>query len=310
MEVLSVRASPLLVPRKDFDVFTVGALPRTDDGMKAALANHKAVLEKAGVSASEALALATSAARSALKDGGLSRGDLSAAITRQLPRSLQAWCEPCKAHHVPEMLFRLIGLRGEFVIRRDGKTSAYVRTDQVLGKRTTMNQDAARRELLRRYLRCFGPSTAADFAAWVGITASEARADWDSLADELIEVDLDGRKTWVHDVDAAVLHKRPKGSGVRLLPPYDAYLDQRDRETLIPERALHKKVWRAIGNPGVVISAGEAVATWRTQKKGKRLNVIVETLRDLSRRACDEVAAQAELLGPFRECTSIETTFA
>src|ERR1044072_2438325 len=30
VEVLSVRISPLLAPRRDVDVFTIGALPRTD----------------------------------------------------------------------------------------------------------------------------------------------------------------------------------------------------------------------------------------------------------------------------------------
>src|SRR3712207_7944687 len=39
-------------------------------------------------------------------------------------------------------------------------------------------------------------------------------------------------------------------SGVRLVPPYDAYLDQRDRATLVPDKAVHGRIWKAIGNPG------------------------------------------------------------
>ena len=39
---------------------------------------------------------------------------------------------------------------------------------------------------------------------------------------------------------------------MRLLPPYDTYLDQRDRLTLLPDKALHTRVWTPIGGPGTL----------------------------------------------------------
>lgn len=57
----------------------------------------------------------------------------------------------------------------------------------------------------------------------------------------------------------------PGPAGVRLLPPYDSYLDQRDRETLLPDKALHRRVWRILGNPGVVLADGHIVRLWRPQ---------------------------------------------
>jgi hypothetical protein len=299
----------LLVPRDDVAIFTIGALPRTEAGLQAALAAHTAVFHKANVSPAKAVELTVSAAHEALAGGGLTRGELSAAITQQLPKPLRAWCEPCKAHHVPEMLFRMAGVHGELVIERDGKSNTYVRADRALRKRPKDDPKKARAELLRRYMRCFGPSTSADSGAWIGIAAAEAREDWNELANDLIEVRLDGRKAWIHSDDAAVLHDPPTTQGVRLLPPYDAYLDQRDRGTLISDKALHKRVWRAIGNPGVVLRGGAAVATWRTRKKGKRLVITVEPFGALPGRAKDEIAAEADLLAPFRESTSVETVF-
>ena len=198
VEVLSVRASPLVVPRRDVGVFTIGALPRTEDLARIGAGEPQAGAGEAGYSASAALDLAVAAAHEALADGGLTRGELSAAVTKELPKPLRAWCPGCKVHHVPEMLFRLIGVHGEYVITREGKGSTYVRADKVLGKRAKANATKARAELLRRYLRCFGPTTAADFAAWVGIAASEAEEDWDRLGDSLMEVDLAGRQTWIH----------------------------------------------------------------------------------------------------------------
>jgi hypothetical protein len=309
VEVLSMRASPLLVPRVDVGVFTIGALPRTEAAMEAVLANHKSVLKDAGVSATEALELAVAAAHKALAQGGLPRGELSGAITRQLPKRLQAWCEPCKIHHVPEMLFRLVGVRGEYIITRQGQGSTYVRSDTVLGKQSKAHAEDARAELLRRYLRCYGPTTATDFAAWVGIASSEVQEDWEHVAGQLIEVDIDGREGWIHRDDADVLRDPPAAHRVRLLPPYDAYLDQRDRVTLIPNKSLHKRVWRAIGNPGVVLHDGEAVGTWRTQKKGKRLIVTAEPFDEFSRPLQKAISEQAELLAPFRDCTTVEAVY-
>ena len=44
------------------------------------------------------------------------------------------------------------------------------------------------RELVRKYLRCYGPSTAADFAAWLGSSPKQARRLWNSLTEELMPV--------------------------------------------------------------------------------------------------------------------------
>ncbi len=235
VEVLSVRISPLLAPRRDVDVFTTGALPRTDASLESSLVNFKAALKDAMVTPAEGLELAVSAANDALADGGLTRGELSAAITQKLPEPLTAWCPGCKVHHVPETLFRLVGVHGAFVISRQGKQSTYVRADRVLGKRRKSNATKVRAELLRRYMRCFGPSTAADFGAWVGIPASEAKEDWDRLADDLVEVDLNGRQAWILTDDAKILSRSavgrrcPTPASIRCVPgparPY--YADSR-----------------------------------------------------------------------------------
>ena len=80
--------------------------------------------------------------------------------------------------------------------------------------------------------------------------------------------------------DLPAFEKAQRPRGVRLLPPYDAYLDQRDRETLVPDTAQQKRLWRAIGNPGVVLADGEVAGGWRPQKKGKRLTADRGAVRD------------------------------
>src|SRR5262249_18312374 len=67
----------------------------------------------------------------------------------------------------------------------------------------------------------------------------------------------------------------PKPRLVRLLPPYDPYLQGRDRETLVPDRALHKQIWQILGNPGTVLVDGEIAGVWRaTAAKNKPTNSV------------------------------------
>lgn len=310
VEVLSVHISPAIVPASDLAVFTIGALPREEVSLRWVLTNHTGVLDRAGMSATEALERAVDAARAELAEGMLSRGALSAGMTRRLPAALNVNCRACKSTHVQESLFRLVGVAGVFVIVRMGKENLYASTDQWLGAAPDGDAEVARAELLRRYLACFGPSTPEQFAGWVGMAASEARDDWARLADRLVEVSLDGQRAWLHADDLTRLESPPMADGVRLLPPYDAYLDQRDRATLLPDKELHRRVWTILGNPGVVIEDGQIVATWRPQKKGKRLGLSVEAFGPLSPATRDEIEAEAALLAPLRGCTSAAVTFA
>jgi hypothetical protein len=87
---------------------------------------------------------------------------------------------------------------------------------------------------------------------------------------------------------------------VRVLAPGDPILLGRDREALIPDPAVRKKVWAAIGGAGVVLSDGEPVATWRARKQGKRLEVTVEAFGDVP-----PLEAELERLAPHRGCTSV-----
>jgi hypothetical protein len=309
VEVLGMRISPYVVPTRDAAVFTLGALPADEESLRATLAAHVPTLKEAGVTATEALEQAVEAARAELDDGARSRGALSAGMTRRLPEALSTWCRACNARHVQESLFRLVGVRGAFVIARAGRDSVYVRTDRWLDAVPDGDPAEARAELLHRYLRCYGPSTVEHFAAWVGIATAEARRSWDRMADRLVRVDLDGRRAWAHADDVARLESPPKAAGVRLLPLYDAYLDQRDRATLLPDKALHHRVWKILGNPGAVLADGQIVGTWRLRKQGKRLMVAVEAFDSLSRRVRAEIEAEAALLAPHRGCTSADVAF-
>ena len=68
----------------------------------------------------------------------------------------------------------------------------------------------------------------------------------------------------------------PAAEGVRLLPNLDPLAASRDRELLVPDPELRKRIWGALGGPGIVLADGQVAGLWRPAKKGKKLVVTVE----------------------------------
>ena len=80
-------------------------------------------------------------------------------------------------------------------------------------------------------------------------------------------------------------------------------LDQRDRDTLVPDGRVRKRVLAArSAAPAMVLVDGELAGLWRPAKKGKRLVVELEPLRTRHEGPEREaLAAEAERLAPFRD---------
>lgn len=148
------------------------------------------------------------------------------------------------------------------------------------------------------YLRLHGPANIAEAADFVGTTATVAKRMW---PDDLTEVRVDGRKAFVPTGIRPALENPPEPDVVRLLPPWDPFLQARDRSLLVPDKARQKEIWKILGNPGALLARGEIAGTWRTKAAGrKRLDFTVHpfwTTRPAVRR---EVEAEAERVAAVR----------
>jgi hypothetical protein len=102
----------------------------------------------------------------------------------------------------------------------------------------------------------------------------------------------------------------PPPEGARLLPNLDPIASARDREVLVPDEALRKRIWRALGGPGMALVDGEVAGLWRPRKKGKRLVVELEPLRTLTTAEREALAREAERLAPFRGAERSDLEFA
>ncbi len=149
--------------------------------------------------------------------------------------------------------------------------------------------------VVRRYLRAYGPATAADVTTWSGITG--VRPVLTALGDELVRHrDAEGRD--LVDLDGLPLADPDVPAPVRLLGRYDnVWLshDRRDRVTPDPEK---RRRWMG-SNGGVAATVfvdGVLEGLWRQTPSGA---VDVELFRPLTRAERAELDAEVGALEAF-----------
>ena len=293
------RGAAHVVPRSEVVLFTLAALPVDEASLRAAHRPLAPLFAAAGLTGTEAVLTVASAVRSVLADGPATKGELSHALGERLPPALLRWCEGCRAHHVPDGLFRLgVVAAGT----RLAGTEPAVLTALPIGVGLTPPEVVAegRLELTRRFLRCYGPSTPNELAAWAGIGPSDAERRWAALGDETMPARLGDRRAFILALDRERFDQPPPARGARLLPANDPFLAQRDRATLFPDRAVQGRVWRPLGNPGVVLHEGTPVALWRGRKEAGILRVTCEPVSPLTRRVLGAIEAEAAGLALLR----------
>jgi hypothetical protein len=283
----SVRAAPHLFPAADLDIFTLGLLPWDETSLRHFVRGVSDHLDKAGMSAPRLLELTSELVGQALKGRALVKEDLGIEVARLmepmlLPEQAARWHEKDLFGHFGETMVRyalyLSSLQGRVMFgRREGSRALLVRPDEWLRAPSyRATPEEARAELVRRYLRCYGPSSPSDLAAWAGICPDQAAAMWALVRDELTDVDLAGRAASILSSDVAAYDSPSKAEGVRLVPPHDPYLQMRDRSLLVPDVTRHASIWKATGNPGAILHEGEVIGTWRPRKKGREMGFEVE----------------------------------
>lgn len=130
------------------------------------------------------------------------------------------------------------------------------------------------KDLVRRYLHCYGPATAEGFAAWLGCSGKQARRMWKTLSEEMEPVMVFKKKAFILAEDRDRLFSPASfGRELLLLGGHDPYLDQRDRLILQPDKSLHRQIWKLVSNPGAIVYRGEIIGIWNSRKKGQKMEV-------------------------------------
>jgi hypothetical protein len=187
-----------------------------------------------------------------------------------------------------------------------GSKITLARPDQWLERWGDEDEQEALREVCRRYLRTYGPATPKDFREWFTsrqFKPADARALFDSIANELEVVDVEGHDAFLLVGDT---HFPQPAASVRLLPEYDVYvMGFRERDQLVPKAVRHQvaehRRGKYEGPAGVrfVMIDGVAAGLWARKKRGRRIELQVLPSRKLTRAERAGIGAEAERVGAF-----------
>ena len=168
-------------------------------------------------------------------------------------------------------------------------------------------------ELLRRYLRAYGPSTVGDFADWAGIGGGQPQAIWASLEGELSPVEIKGHKRaarWILTADRKKLGAAERtASAVRLLSPGDPLLQMRDRSLFVPQPELQRVIWKNLAPAGVVVAGTDVAAIVRAQKKKATLALSIELVTKTSAKLRAAIEEEASRLADTRGLSELAVSW-
>jgi hypothetical protein len=151
---------------------------------------------------------------------------------------------------------------GRIAIRWEGALAPWI---WVL-PRPEISVEEARREMARRYVHIFGPTTATSFAEWAGISERAGIVTFETLGDELVPVRTPVGDEWLLGSDEDAAQARPSPAApARLLPSGDTFflLWGRNRELLVPDPIRRPQLWTSRVWPGAVLLGGEVAGVWR-----------------------------------------------
>lgn len=311
LQTWCMRGSPYYIPTSAADVFTAGVLPASEDAKLHFVLGVEQSIDRLEMSLTEAVGLVTAATLEVLSGRQLTIHELGAEVAEWVapeltPSQRHVWREEgpyAKGQPIGEAVvhfcIRILSLQQVVCFApRTGNKAPFVLTEEWLGHPVAPSDaQASRAELLRRYLRSYGPSTRKAFAAWLGVRAGDVDPWWNLLDDELLEVDFGG-PAWLLAADFDRVRAATLPTGIRLLPPKDPYMQLRDRDTVV-DKAYQRDVWKTAGDPGTILWGGEIVGTWRPRKKGRKLHIEFKTFATLEREDRDALVVEAERIAPF-----------
>ena len=228
-------------------------------------------------------------AMSKIVTGKTAKGELSREVADSISASLVQHCERCQARHVSDRLFRAAGREAHLVIGPEENRSTMlhppprVRQEQV---------ERSREHLLWAYLRVNGPTSRTQYRDWQEAGTTGIGELWDALGDNLVRVQIDGKRFDMLGTLVDSVQNAEPGKGVALVPPNDPYLRQCDRALLVPDSTRRKDVFKALSGPGALLVDGEVAGIWRYRRSNAEVSIkAFDKLKSAHTSAAESAAA-------------------
>jgi hypothetical protein len=311
-----MRRTLFLVPSKDLATFVRGSARRAEKEVR--WARGKGVPDRI-------VDAAINAALGVL-DQPLTRSEIAERVSRTLGVPMQSvhgggWGSQRKLAAVPvgELTYPVVDLLHLAAARgvvcygpNRNNEPTFVRADAWIPHWQDLPVEQAEGNLLRMYLRGYGPATFADFASWTGISLTDAREIWVREQSDFAAVNVEGWEAAIlrEDLDALgqAEFDRPL---VCLLPYFDSFiLGHKQREHLVAMNH-QSKVYRAQGwiSPVVLVN-GRVIAVWEHVREGSRLRVKVTKFGSMPRGIIEGIREEARDLGRFLGVTNVDIQIA
>lgn len=237
---------------------------------------------------------------------------LAQAIEPDLPASrLAAWRAPSMydtkgggqtvGKAAVSFLLRPCSFLGRVVFgERQGACPTFTSYRNWLGRELTDIPDASQ-ALARKFLHCYGPTTPGALETWLGCSPRQAKRIWHSVEDEIEPVLLNAKRRYILAQDQAALAVPADDAGtIRLLGPHDPYLDARDRELLLPDAAQRKRIWKTVGNPGVILKDGKIAGQWTAKSQSHQMSATYSLFEPCSTAQIAAIQQEIEAYASFR----------
>ncbi len=252
------RGAVFVVPRSDLAVFALGIAPR-DPELRQALTR-----------------LATRA-RESIGEPRRDEGRAEAARLGPLPPIVLS---AMRRRPIWRLVCALAGVQ----VRWDARS-----TQLLGGAPLELDEEVARRELARRFLRSLGPASQARFTRWAAVGAADATTTFEALGDELLEVRWTGGSGLMLADDAERLAHAEPVIGVRFIAFGGDPVLQPGEVIVAADRSHRKAALPPWACTGLVLLDAAVVASWgRSQRR-----VTIHPLSSLDRTRQDQIEAEA-----------------
>jgi hypothetical protein len=289
--VWTIRGAPHLYLRSDLAAVAHAVQPYSEADAGKRILDASRPLKAAGIANLTALDEVATNMR-AVVTRPMVKGEVSTELTGRMSPAYLRFCRPCNATHLYEMPFRLAALRAGLELQP--RTSPPV-LRRIAGFRRDTSP-SSRHDVIRSYLRLLGPATPQQVSGYLDAPVKEVRARW---PEDATEVEVEGERRWMLAADADRLDA-PMPESIRLLGPFDLFLQARDRPLLVPEPTRVKVLWPVLGRPGAIMARGEVTGVWRPRTSGNRLRVQVTPWGRMTASLRRAVGEQAERLAAHR----------
>ena len=235
-------------------------------------------------------ARSTALLRQVLADGPQTRAELKA--------RLAAEGIPVEGQACPHLL-RRAALEGALVCVPRHSSRPDYRLLASAPSNAAHDKPENRLRLTRRYLRSFGPATAADLARWSGLSLRLARAGFDALAAGLTPLSAAGQPAFLLNEQLPWLDA-PVQRSLHLLPAFDALLlSHVDRSLILPQQHSHYiHPGGGIIRPALLLD-GVTRGRWQLKRSRRAVTIRVTPFVDLPQARLPQLEAEVADVGRF-----------